>query len=103
MLESGGYEVLEAEDGHRAQRLLEQQSCDLVVTDIFMPEKEGLATILDLKKTWPELRIIAISGGSPRVPLDVLSMAQRFGAARTLKKPLLRREFLGTVAEVLAS
>jgi DNA-binding response OmpR family regulator len=102
MLEKEGYEVVEAPDGAIGMRLFHEQSIDLIITDILMPEKEGIETILELRKSAPQVKIIAISGGGRTVKLDVLPIAQSFGAARTLAKPFERRELLEAVRAVLA-
>jgi two-component system, chemotaxis family, chemotaxis protein CheY len=101
MLLLGGHEVVEAEDGDKALRALEGGAFELVITDIFMPEKDGLSLIMDLRAKHPGLAVIAISGGSPMIPIDMLPTAKRFGALRTLAKPILPDDLLKAVAEVL--
>ena len=108
VLEQAGYKVFESPDGEKGLKLLSYQSCDLVITDIFMPEKEGLETILEVKAIFPEMKIIAISGGgfrthSPSMPgADVaLEAAKGFGATRVLKKPFTMRYFVFLVNELL--
>jgi CheY-like chemotaxis protein len=102
MLEGAGYSVVVAGDGAAALALFRMQDVDLVLTDLIMPEKEGLETILELRKLAPELKIIAMSGGGRVDADDYLPLAKAFGAARTLAKPFLAAELLTTVAEVLA-
>jgi len=102
MLEGAGYSVLTAGDGVAALALYRQQSVDLVLTDLIMPEKEGLETILELRRLAPDLKIIAMSGGGRVDADDYFPLAKAFGAARTLAKPFLAAELLATVAEVLA-
>lgn len=102
MLEGAGYEVVEAADGAIGLDLYNKRPVDLVITDILMPEKEGIETILALRKTAPEVKILAISGGGRMNKGDLLSTAEFFGAVRTLAKPFARKELLGMVQETLA-
>ena len=101
MLEKEGYEVVEAPEGNAGIRLFRDNPTDLVITDILMPDKEGIETILELQKTFPQVKIIAISGGG-RIKLNVLPVAKAFGALRTLAKPFERKELLEAVRAVLA-
>ena len=64
ILEKANYEVIEAPDGRIGCSLFRQQPCDLVITDMFMPDKEGMETIFELKTEFPNVKIMAISGGS---------------------------------------
>jgi len=101
LLAHAGYDVLVASDGGEALKLLEKQTCDLVITDIYMPGKDGLSTLLELKKSRPGLQVIAISAGSPGVPIDLLPAIQHLGAVKTLKKPIQPEELLAAVTETL--
>lgn len=101
ILERTGYEVVEAEDGEVGTRLYRTQPCDLIITDIFMPEKEGLETIRELVRDFPEVKIIAISGGGMTGALSYLALARSFGALRTIAKPFDRHELLAAVGELL--
>ena len=103
MLERDGHEVVEAPDGHMGLRLYREHPTDLIVTDILMPEKEGIETILELRKTSPGVRILAISGGGRMSKYDLLETAEKFGVAKTLAKPFERQEFLAAVQEMLAT
>jgi DNA-binding response OmpR family regulator len=102
VLEQAGYEVRIAEDGEKALRLLRQQAADLVVTDIVMPNKEGLETIIELRKSFCEVKIIGISGAGGEGPRSYLRMAERLGADRTFTKPLNLPQFLDAVRELSA-
>lgn len=102
-LEPAGHEVLQASDGRVGVEVQRVLSCDVVITDLIMPEKEGLETILELRREWPELKIIAVSGGSAVLnKRDLLRAARSFGAARTLSKPFTARELVDSVAEAMA-
>lgn len=84
-----GYAVSDTNNGEDAlQRIREGETPDLVITDIVMPHKEGLEIIMDIKKEFPAIKLIAISGGGSRKTTDFLYYAKRFGADEILPKPL---------------
>ena len=97
-----GHEVIEADDGIGAMRLFKENMPDLVITDLVMPNKEGLEMILELRGIHPNAHIIAISGGGRCNPASYLEMAKYLGAVRTLSKPIGLEQFITTVQEVLA-
>lgn len=101
MLERAGYEVVDAKDGREAIKLFKEQPADLVITDIIMPEKEGIETIMELKRDYPGIKIFAISGGGRVGPENYLKLAEKIGALRTFSKPFDRKEMLAAVAEAL--
>ena len=100
-LHEAGYAVLAAENGDEGIKLCRQHHCPLVVTDIFMPEKEGLETIRELKQDFPTLKIIAISGGGRKGILGFLDFAHRLGADMTLSKPFSPPQMLSMVKELM--
>ena len=102
LLEKEGHKVLEAADGNMGMELFDQNRPDLVITDIFMPGKEGTQTILELRKIRPNVKIIAISGGELADRLDVLGTAKVFGALRVLPKPFHPKDMRQAVKELLA-
>ena len=95
-----GHEVVEASDGRSGTALYRETPCDLVITDIFMPEQEGLETIRELRREFPGIKIIAVSGG-PAQGFDALYAARKLGALRTLTKPFDLGAFVGAVQEAL--
>jgi CheY-like chemotaxis protein len=101
MLERADYEVREAADGEQGLQLFRQQPVDLVITDIFMPEKEGIETIFELRRDFPDVKIIAISGGGRVGGLQYLKYAEGAGADHVLIKPFERRELLQAIQDVL--
>lgn len=108
--EEAGYAVLEASNGDEGCRLYRQHQCPVVITDIFMPEKEGLETIRELRDTYPTLKIIAISGGGSRSIYAgaagaeiALEAAQGLGATRVLTKPFELPHLIAMVEELSAS
>lgn len=102
MLERAGHEVSEAADGRTVNDLFREKTFDLIITDIFMPQKNGLETISAIRKEFPAVKIIAISGGARGGSFDFLPIARSLGAAKALKKPFSRDEMLAAVEEVLA-
>ncbi len=96
-----GYSTLEASDGRQCIRLCREQPVDLVITDIFMPEKDGLQAIREIRQHSPDTKIIAISGGGETVAGDFLRHAILFGAHRAFSKPLSLSELVAAVRELL--
>lgn len=101
MLKAGGHEVVEAENGRQGLCVYEESPVDLVVTDILMPEMEGLETIRELQRRWPEVKIISITGGGLANGRNTLRAAKEFGAHAVLAKPFREQEFLKLVEEAL--
>jgi YesN/AraC family two-component response regulator len=101
LLENAGYTVDEAEDGAQGLARFRENSADLVITDIVMPEREGLETIMELKREAPKLKIIAMSGGGKFTPNGYLRMAEKLGAVHTIAKPFTKDLVLSAVKEVL--
>jgi CheY-like chemotaxis protein len=97
-----GHTVTEAVDGEDGLRSTRSSSFEVVVTDIVMPNKEGLETIVELRRNMPGVKIIAISGGGRIAPTDYLSIAKRLGADRVFAKPVERRALLDAVSELVA-
>lgn len=86
-LAGAGHDVQSARDGAEALKIALAMRPDLVVTDIVMPQREGLETIRALRRDQPEVRIIAVSGGGSSSKGDYLEVARKFGADRVLRKP----------------
>ncbi|MBF0134183.1 MAG: response regulator [Magnetococcales bacterium] len=102
ILEKAGYEVETAEDGRMGVQQFRKCPAELVITDILMPNKNGLETIEELIGLNPELPIIAISGGGPGEKAQfALDVAKMCGAIRVLAKPFSRKEILETVTDLL--
>lgn len=100
-LKKAGYEVMIALDGDQGMRLFSEQPCDVVITDILMPNKEGLEIILELTQQAPDVKIIAISGGGFGLGEDLLGMAKDFGAHYALRKPIKIAKLIELVKELL--
>ena len=101
MLERDGYEVVEASDGVAGIKVYRQNPADLIITDLIMPNKDGIGMIIDLKKEFPQVKIIAMSGGGLNKPDGYLKGAKKLGAAYTLTKPIKREEMLRVVRDIL--
>lgn len=101
ILENRGHEVETATEGISALKCLQTSAFEVLVTDIFMPGKDGIELIMEVRVLYPNLKIIAISGGGPGMGMDLLKPAQRLGAMRILRKPVSRADLLQAVDEVL--
>jgi len=101
LLQRAGYEVVTAANGAEALRTARFVRANLVITDILMPEKEGLETIAELRREFPELPVIAVSGGGIVDPSSYLALAMKLGADRALEKPFVFQQLLATVRELL--
>jgi DNA-binding response OmpR family regulator len=101
-LSRAGYQVIAAGDGVEGLNLFREKNPALVITDIVMPQKEGLQTIIELRQESPGVKVIAMSGGGRYCNADYLKLARKFGASRTVSKPFMREEMLTAVRELLA-
>ena len=102
VLESAGHTVQEAGDGREALDSYVRHPADLMVTDIVMPNKEGIETILEFRRNHPGLKIIAMSGGGRNSAQDYLKLAMTFGADYVLTKPFSNQAMLDVVRTLLA-
>ncbi len=100
VLVNAGYEVIEASNGAEGIRYFYQKPADMIVTDIIMPEKEGIETIIELKKAFPHVKLVAMSGGGWYGTDIDFDMARRLGA-RTLDKPFALQDLLDVVSDLL--
>lgn len=97
-----GYEVVEAANGREAVKLYREKPAELVITDIIMPEQDGVETIHALRKEFPDVKVIAISGGSANIRGDyLLGTANALGAIKTFNKPVDMNDLLQTVKDIL--
>jgi DNA-binding response OmpR family regulator len=103
ILEDAGYEVRSAENGLAGLGMFMKERPDLVITDLYMPEKEGLETIMELRQTDKNIRILVVSGGCPHMNMsEMFTMAGIFGADAALPKPFDIGVFLQKVKELLS-
>lgn len=103
VLEEEGYGVVTASNGKETEELCRGECPDLVITDIIMPEKDGLETITDLQRNFPTLKIIAITGAASArgKGFNYLECAELLGARRVLGKPFGRSELLNLIKDVI--
>lgn len=100
-LQSVGHTVWHCPSGQAGLKQLEAHPVDLVITDIVMPEQDGLEVVMQLKRSHPELRVILMSGDAPRHAALYLSMGRKLGAVHTLLKPFSMRTLFEAVDKVL--
>ena len=101
VLERESFRVLEAGTGLEAMQILNLHTPNLVVTDIIMPDQDGIGTINRLKKSHPDIKIIAISGGGRMLSEDYLGIAKMLGAHHTFNKPFDTKLFVKKVHELI--
>lgn len=101
LLSREGHEVETAANGKQGVAAFLARPFDLVITDIIMPEKDGIEAIMDLRRGRPGLKLIAISGGGRVEPDNYLHSAQLLGADRTLRKPFSNEAIVAAVADLL--
>jgi DNA-binding NtrC family response regulator len=101
LLSKAGYEVLQASDGSEAVRLWRECGGDLVITDLHMPKKDGIETIVELLSHTPGMRIIAMSGGGQTKRLDLLGNVALLGSVLTIEKPFTLTEMMTMVKHAL--
>jgi DNA-binding NtrC family response regulator len=103
LLSREGFRVTQARDGVEALRLWRDTGGDLVITDLHMPEKNGIEMIVELLSHTPGIRIIAMSGGGQTKRLDLLGNATMLGAVLTIEKPFTLGEMMSVVHRALAT
>jgi len=101
ILERQGFEIIQAGDGLVGLKKFREFPPDLVICDLIMPEMEGMETIQELRRTKPDLKIIAISGGGRVNPLDYLKIAQMMGAVEKLVKPFSSDELISIIERLI--
>jgi CheY-like chemotaxis protein len=103
MLESHGHEVQEAENGAQAIAALRLQSYDLIITDVLMPEEDGIAVAKEVPKLLPNAKVLAISGGGAALPANwSLKVMEMFGVNAALHKPFEEKDLMKVVDDLLA-
>ncbi len=96
------WEMYFATNGREAMELMQKTPCEVVVTDLFMPEQEGLETIMALRRYHPETKIVAISGGGYQGKfIRALDIATKLGANSTLQKPFNSQQIIHVLQEVI--
>jgi CheY-like chemotaxis protein len=100
LLRREGFDVAAAHHGEEALALFAERPADIVITDLFMPERDGIETIVALRDRYPDAKIIAMSGWQSQRGPDYLAVAREIGAAGTLRKPFQPHELLRLVRRV---
>ena len=100
-LEPQGHDVLEASDGEVGLQLLADHGADLVITDIFMPGQDGIVTVRRIRREFPAVKVIVMSGGDATGRMDLREDAVLLGAAKSLAKPFELGELRAAVRDVL--
>ncbi|NNJ73066.1 MAG: response regulator, partial [Enterobacterales bacterium] len=100
-LKSEGFDVLTAENGKEGINLLTEQQPDLILTDLLMPEKDGVRVISEVRSNYPHIPIIAMSGGQSVFSPVFLEAASSLGATQTLTKPFADDELIDAIRSVL--
>jgi len=98
-LEKAGFEVCVAENGREGVEVQQKNPVDLLICDLVMPEQEGIETITQFKKNYPEIGIIAISGGGKLGPDAYLAVAEHLGAWRVFTKPVAMVKLIEAIME----
>ena len=101
ILEQTAHETISAGDGRYAAQTHRSTPVDIVITDLFMPDTDGLEIIYQFRRDFPDVKIIAISGGGSRGLVELLTVAKNMGAQRALMKPFTWEDLLSAVNELL--
>jgi|SRR5215470_1684014 len=100
-LESDGYDVAVAADGAEGLEVQRKKPADIAITDIFMPGKEGMETLHEFHREFPETKLIVMSGGGRGGRVDYLEIARDFGAAKSFTKPFDMSDLSAAILELL--
>ena len=101
ILEREGYETVTASGGKDGLKIHRENPADLIITDLVIPEMNGIETIMELCRNFQNVKIIAVSGGGKIDPETYLQIAKTMGTIKTIAKPFDRKELLKTVQELL--
>jgi CheY-like chemotaxis protein len=102
-LEQQGHTVVEAADGNEGVALAAEEDFDVILTDIIMPERDGLEVIMTIRRSNPQIKIIAMSGGGRVSAMDYLQIARSMGAVRILAKPFSNKQLNAAISEAIGS
>ncbi|SRR6266850_5823389 len=100
-LELQGHQVLDASDGEMGMEVLARHGADVVITDIFMPGQDGILTLRQIRKLYPDVKVIVMSGGDSTGMMDLRRDAELLGAVRSLPKPFNAKEIIDLVRQVV--
>ena len=102
-LGEAGYRVRQADNGASALQMLSSQPAGVLITDMDMPGRDGAQMLAEVLRTWPDMPVIAISGGARDGKANWAATAIKLGAAKTLDKPFEKRQLLSAVKDILAT
>ena len=100
ILEAAGHSVIAAEDGIEAPKVMASREINVVITDLLMPERDGLEFITEIRAKYPKVKIIEMSGGGHIARDSYLRIARNFGAHIILEKPFTQANVLGAIEKV---
>ena len=103
ILSRAGHDVLEAADGKTALTMYQNDHVDVIIMDIYMPEMDGIEATIRLKHEFPDVKIVAVSGGGHMEKTKLLEREAGLGVVRTLAKPLHKSDILDAVSQALGS
>lgn len=95
------YQVETAKNGAEARKLLARKTVDVILTDMYMPDEDGFEVLFYCKRELPEVPVIVLTAAAATPKYDPLSMAERFGAVATLRKPVMPRVLLDTIHDAV--
>jgi DNA-binding response OmpR family regulator len=101
LLQATGYETVMTENGRLAASIHRATPVDLLITDLFMPDTDGLEIIYQFRRDFPTVKIIAMSGGGSRGLVELLTVAKKMGAQRTFMKPFAWEDLVAAVQELV--
>jgi CheY-like chemotaxis protein len=101
-LRAAGHAVEEAPDGVQALRIIKADTPDILITDVIMPDGDGIGLVTAVKQAFPQVKIMVISGRGSMGNLNLLSLAKTLGADATLHKPLSSEDLLEKIAAMTA-
>jgi DNA-binding response OmpR family regulator len=102
ILKDAGYTVEAASDGKQGLKLLADKTFDLLITDIFMPENDGIGVLREIRNKQHGMKVISMSGGGRGVgPGEVLDVTEALGVDKSIQKPFTKKEFLPLVSELI--
>lgn len=102
ILSAVGHVVIEAANGLEALKILAMKRPALIITDILMPEKEGIETILEIRRIFADIKIIAVSGGGRAHQMEFLDFAKQAGADRILPKPFSGQQLIAAINDLIS-
>ena len=98
-----GHRVVEAKNGLECLRVMQAETPDLIMVDIFMPELDGLGTVQEVADNWPSVKVICMSSGGEHKVMDYLEFSKEFGANQVLRKPFSVKQAADLVRDTLAA